>query len=146
MWLRNFKDVSGTLARWLAILEAYSYTIEHRPGKDHGNADGLSRIPPEKLTRKCAREDCDDCSRLKSAPVLCIGEKEMEEEASAMEDPLEEGWLEPWSQDELKEWQRKDPAIGFIIEKIEAGNGRPAWADIQGLSPHVKHLWSISGK
>jgi len=40
------------LARWLAKLQAYDFTIEHRPGLQHGNADGLSRCG------KCKNDDC----------------------------------------------------------------------------------------
>ena len=32
----------------------FNFEIQHRPGKSHGNADGLSR-------RKCARPLCPDC-------------------------------------------------------------------------------------
>ena len=44
-WLRNFKNPEGQLARWLEKLEEYSFTIEHRPGRKHQNADALSRMP-----------------------------------------------------------------------------------------------------
>ncbi|MCG8033577.1 MAG: Ty3/Gypsy family RNase HI domain-containing protein, partial [Candidatus Thiodiazotropha taylori] len=42
-WLTNFKNPEGQLARWLEILSSYSMKIEHRPGRLHRNADGLSR-------------------------------------------------------------------------------------------------------
>ena len=44
-WLRNFRNPEGQLARWLEKLEEYSFTVEHRPGNKHNNADSLSRIP-----------------------------------------------------------------------------------------------------
>jgi hypothetical protein len=46
-WLRNFKQPTGQLARWLEKLEEYSFTVEHRPGRKHNNADSLSRRPDE---------------------------------------------------------------------------------------------------
>ena len=42
-WLMQFKNPSGQLARWLATLAEFHFTIEHRPGQKHANADGLSR-------------------------------------------------------------------------------------------------------
>jgi len=42
-WLKTFKRPEGILARWLETLAEYDYTIEHRPGRLHSNADALSR-------------------------------------------------------------------------------------------------------
>ena len=36
---------SARVQRWALTLGAYSYHICHKAGKDHGNADGLSRLP-----------------------------------------------------------------------------------------------------
>ncbi|MCP3866871.1 MAG: hypothetical protein GY703_02005, partial [Gammaproteobacteria bacterium] len=44
-WLLNFRHIEGQLARWLEVLGRYNMTIEHRPGKEHENADALSRYP-----------------------------------------------------------------------------------------------------
>ena len=45
VWLHRFKDTEGMLSRWLHSLQQFQFSIIHRPGKDHGNADGLSRAP-----------------------------------------------------------------------------------------------------
>ena len=45
VWLLNFKQPEGQLARWLEILSSYHLTIEHRAGAKHMNADALSRRP-----------------------------------------------------------------------------------------------------
>jgi len=45
IWLCKRAEPSSQVARWLEILAEFSYRIEHRPGKKHGNADGLSRRP-----------------------------------------------------------------------------------------------------
>ena len=49
VWLMNFKQIEGQLARWIEELGQFSMTIEHRPGKKHANADALSRIPDSEL-------------------------------------------------------------------------------------------------
>ena len=41
-WLTNFKNPEGQVARWLEVLSTFSLTTEHRPGRQHGNADDLS--------------------------------------------------------------------------------------------------------
>ena len=45
VWVRNFKEPEGQLARWLEKLEEYNFTIVHRRGALYNNADALSRIP-----------------------------------------------------------------------------------------------------
>ena len=43
VWLLNFKEPQGQLARWLEYVFEYKFKIIHRAGKKHGNADALSR-------------------------------------------------------------------------------------------------------
>ena len=51
-WLQSFKEPEGQLARWLEKLQEYQFTIVHRQGKKHANADALSRLP----CTQCGRE------------------------------------------------------------------------------------------
>ena len=53
-WLLKFKNPEGQLARWLDLLGAYDFDIQHCSGICHGNADALSRRP-------CI--DCRYCDR-----------------------------------------------------------------------------------
>ena len=45
-WLMRFRQANGQLARWLEELSQYDFTIAHRAGHKHGNADSLSRLTP----------------------------------------------------------------------------------------------------
>ena len=45
VWLHRFKDTEGMMGRWLHTLQQFHFSIIHRPGDDHGNADGLSSAP-----------------------------------------------------------------------------------------------------
>ena len=40
-WLLSFKNLVGQMARWLQKPQQYDFNIEHRAGKQHGNADAL---------------------------------------------------------------------------------------------------------
>lgn len=51
-WLLKFKNPEAQLARWLEVISQYRLTLEHRAGRIHKNADGLSRRP------------CSQCGRL----------------------------------------------------------------------------------
>ena len=68
------------MARWLHALQQFQFTIVHRAGNDHGNADGLSRAPTDPC-RQCTRVDCPqvDTSVVvadQSFDVVSVGESE----------------------------------------------------------------------
>ena len=42
-WLFDQKKATGRIARWVAYLQQFEFTIEHRSGKKLSNVDGLSR-------------------------------------------------------------------------------------------------------
>ena len=48
-WIYTMVQPKGMTQRWLEILANFTFTVEHRAGTAHGNADGLSRaahLPP----------------------------------------------------------------------------------------------------
>jgi len=63
-WLKTFKRPEGILARWIEILAEYDYTIEHRPGRLHSNADAVSRQTCKQCWGKVAPTHwIDECDR-----------------------------------------------------------------------------------
>ncbi|KRY17737.1 Retrovirus-related Pol polyprotein from transposon 17.6 [Trichinella patagoniensis] len=44
-WLRNFKEPEGQVSRWLEHLQEYDMEVVHRRGRQHSNADAMSRRP-----------------------------------------------------------------------------------------------------
>ena len=44
LWLMQYKNPEGQVARWLEILSSLDMKIIPRPGRSHRNADGMSRI------------------------------------------------------------------------------------------------------
>eukprot|EP00731_Ephydatia_muelleri_P007381 Em0003g1629a len=51
VWIQNFKEPEGQLARWLERLQEYDFKVVHRRGTQHNNVDALSRQP------------CKECGR-----------------------------------------------------------------------------------
>ena len=59
-YLHRFKEPEGQLARWLDILQPYTFEIAHRAGEKHANADALSRRPDPCDGKKCYCQSFDD--------------------------------------------------------------------------------------
>ena len=55
-WLMRFKNCEGQIARWIETLSAYTFTVVHRAGRVHNNADSMSRRP-------CHNSHCKYCDR-----------------------------------------------------------------------------------
>ena len=62
-WLRRTPEPIGQQGRWLEILEGFTFTVEHRAGRLHANADAMSRRP-------CRH--CNNCgvSSDEAAPIM----------------------------------------------------------------------------
>ena len=67
VWLHRFKDTEGMMAGWLHTLQQFQLPIVHRAGRDHSNADGLSRVPASPCGQ-CTRVDCPTRRMLTSSP------------------------------------------------------------------------------
>lgn len=46
-YMINKPQLSGRIARWVLLLQKFNFTIQVRPGKNHANANDLSRISEE---------------------------------------------------------------------------------------------------
>ena len=67
-WMRRTPEPIGQQARWISLVDEYDFDIEYRAGKQHGNADALSRMP-------CVPE-CKQCTgKGKSSKVAAIRER-----------------------------------------------------------------------
>ena len=55
-WLMRLKNCEGQIARWIETLSAYTFTVVHRAGRVHNNADSMSRRP-------CHNNQCKYCDR-----------------------------------------------------------------------------------
>ena len=123
------------MVRWLSFLNTYDFEMQHRSGKLHGNADGLSRRP-------CT--DCKHCSRHESH----------EQEAPMWEDEdyhfvLFSGnasddsqmWVEQWSTTQLQQWLQNDIVLIKVIQWVETQQ-KPAFREIQSEGSFLHQYWS----
>ena len=100
-WLQKFKEPEGQLARWLEKLQEYNFTIIHRPGHKHSNADSLSRYP----CRQCGRE-----SHLSEQSIFAISST-----------PVIRGY----SSQDMRDLQLNDNCAGPILKAKEANQQPP---------------------
>ena len=116
-WLTNFKEPEGQVARWLEQLAPYDLHIEHRPGRKHGNADGLSSRP----CKQCGIDDLEPevSNSLEKDTHYCRAVALLPEEAS-----------------ELRVKQTSDEMCQEFVAGVEAGQ-RP---------PKVGAAWSGCGE
>lgn len=57
-WLLNKTDLSGRNMRWSLYLQPFNFTIVHRPGRVHKNADALSRVEANSIQiAACSMQD-----------------------------------------------------------------------------------------
>lgn len=45
MCLQNFREPEGQLAHWLERLQEHDFVLVHQHGRQHRNADAMSRMP-----------------------------------------------------------------------------------------------------
>ena len=148
-WLGQFKEPDGMLARWIAALAAFDYSMEHRPGTKHGNADGLSR-------RKCARPDCPDCQMDDSddeiGPADLVNSVDTQVELlrgegypGKLEDDAHDipyMWLDGWSRSDIQMAQGEDPVIAWFLEIKLKGLPCPPRSHVNGLGPGAWALFN----
>lgn len=116
MWLCNFKEPEGQLARWLEKLQELEFDV-HRRGKAH---DALSRLL------------CLQCSRESHGPDTAG-------ELIALTAMLPQGKHSP---QELRETQLADTASGPVMQSKEAGT-KLASDVVKSMSPASRRLFQL---
>ena len=66
----NFKNPEYQVAHWLEVLSTFPMTIEHRPGRLHGNIDGLSRKPGDNIDS--ANTEDNSFETMDQMPLNCM--------------------------------------------------------------------------
>ena len=121
-WLSQFKQPEGQLARWIEQLQEFDFQIEHRKGRDHSNADALSRIPSH-----------------------VQGESRQSQIIASVCTPNADdtdGWTPSWSAQEIQLRQQQDPVISMILGWLQESNTRPSDGDVESMGHSVRSLWA----
>ena len=124
-WIQGFKEPEGQVARWLEQLQEFDFSLEHRPGKRHQNADALSRFPCRQCGQSHVEVRSDAPAEVFAVPAVV------------------NSWVLPWTTEELREAQLADPELKSVIEWLEDGKGRPCMSEIQGVGTRLQSLWAL---
>ena len=148
-WMRNLKNPTGQVARWLQELGTYNLTVVHRPGIKHSNADALSRRPCKACKRQQDNDPGNNSENESSKETeqndtdvshVCIvtrGQHKTSEPSQILNTAVLQGW-EP---DQIRFLQLQDPYISPIMTLLDDASNKPVWSDISHLSSSTKTLW-----
>ena len=153
VWLNRFKDTEGMLSRWLHSLQQFQFSIIHRPGKDHGNADGLSRAPSSPC-RQCTRPDCppaalihhdsdqpfDSVSTGSSEDADLVPVQSGEDWIARLDDDLSRPVETSGDSFRISALQKEDPVCVKLHDWVLAEEF-PAWAEVKSMLPELRSLW-----
>ena len=164
VWLHRFKDTEGMMARWLHVLQQFHFSIIHRPGDDHGNADGLSRVP-ETPCRQCTRPDCPPVMSLpvgddqpfdsdltgSSEDADLVPIHSGEDWVAQLDDDLSQPTAVAGDSFRISALQREDPNCITLHQWISAGEF-PPWNEIKAYTqnfarygiPVTIYRWTIT--
>lgn len=135
-WLFQFKDPEGQVARWLETLAIFDFDIQHRPGRQHQNADSLSRIP----CKQCGMGGSEQAEVLVlTNSSNCEGSKSNHDD----EPRFSASWLKIWDHDSLRQKQLDDPVIGSILRLKEKSDNKPTWQEVAIEDKSLKAYWAV---
>lgn len=140
-WLLNFKEPEGIVARWVSVLDTFDFTIEHRAGSKHSNADGLSRI-----RRKCHRDSCVTCGSNLNAECTTLPMPVAAVRGSLDTDSDDVAWLESYSSSQLRDLQMEDTSISTVLTWKETKDCPPKGAELLPYPKDVRTLcmqWNV---
>ena len=112
------EEPEGQLARWLEQLQEYNFTISHRPGWKHQNADSLSRHPCTQCGRESHVEDPSLVNVVEQVVTSHLTEKT----------PVE-----------LNQLQLEDSPISPLLQAVENGE-KPTANEVRAQGPEAQQL------
>lgn len=138
VWLQSFKHPKPQEAQCVEYLQQFDMKIEHRLGRLHANADGLSRRPwPEDPLVEELEE-----TNVSSAPLIVETTTHVDEstppegmQSESRQTPL------PLSNEHFRTEQSKDKHLRAVRQWLEAGRRLPK-QEMEGANQHMWSLWS----
>ena len=119
-WIHTIEEPKGMILRWLETLANYNFTVQFRRGKQHGNADALSRVEhAEELDMAMVNDDGHENPGIAALRMV---------DSSLLED--------------LRELQQEDEVLGPVRTWVET-NTWPSKEEIKSMDRDVRSYYSI---
>ena len=134
--------LNATGMRWVADLSGYDFELKYRPGKQNGDADGLSRNPVAENIDTLEVECTEKCDRATLSSIL-TDPKEYDcsaISADILKFPSKEVQMSPLSVADLQQRQMEDDDVRPVFESVTLGI-RPDRRKWQTLSARTKQLF-----
>ena len=133
--LMSSKEPAGRRARWIEQLSEYQYSVEHRPGRLHTNADALSRLPQYECPQEPESSGASQVERTpqSSTPVCQV--------SAVIPDLRVQPEINFSSVSGLKDAQQSDPVLCHVLSWFDLGTGafvRPPESSLSTLSQDVR--------
>lgn len=109
---------SGRIQRWALTLSAYDYTLVHKAGKDHGNADALSRLPVPTMHEETPVPE-------ETVLLMSYFEKDA-----------------PVTADQVRQWTSRDSVLSRVYKFVQSG--WPNHMDDNELKPYFRRRVELS--
>ena len=127
--MTTMEPPTGMIQRWLHLLSCYSFTVEHRAGTKHLNADAMSRL--KHLPNNVVAEEDEQ--------IAGIQRTAEDVSSSLSKDELQAG---NWSPHFIKTCQENDPNMTFLFSLI-TGKRQLTRDEFQALS-HTGRFYANS--
>ena len=137
-YIKTLTTMPDQMYRWILTLEQYDYVIQVRPGKDHTNADTLSRVPCAGKICICEQvEEYELRAKTKVGTVTAEGEDALNSRYKAVVNVI--NFQPKWSNEDMRRRQQTDLDIGPVYKAFAADpKTRPRWEHYSAESPACK--------
>ncbi|KAL7846618.1 hypothetical protein SRHO_G00215980 [Serrasalmus rhombeus] len=126
-------DPTGRRGRWILELGVYDYTVIHKEGNKHANADAMSRRPCFLMETKAVQ--CVLTTPVAREMATSTGDKE---DVKHIPDICPTLSIDP---DDMRKHQEADDTLCTVRAWMEVGRHQPHLGSLKGRSPTVRKLW-----
>ena len=151
-WMRNLRNPTGQVARWLELLGTYDLEVTHRPGYKHRNADALSRSPCKPCMRQERSQEEDQDADGEQTPdaetvtTVTIPSRAVTRSGQGnTKQPFKNQMevIDGWDSESIRAKQLSDKNIGPILSaKENSQDARLPWNAVSHGGANLKTLWS----